>query len=110
MAASRSSVTDLTLDTVTQLAPVTADSDITHEICCLDEDKETGCITMCGLALPDEDDSALSDSVDPTCAVCFELVERWAEYGDLYGDDVREPITEPCRVCPRREKPIEDPW
>lgn len=94
-------MTELALDPACQFAAATANSDITHDVCCLDEDAETGRVTMCGLALPDGDDSAIADGIEPTCVVCQDLLGKWAEYGDLYHEDPRQPVVEPCRVCPR---------
>lgn len=91
---------ELSLDTAAQFAPASSDSDISHEVCCLDEDRETNAISLCGLTLPDGE----TEDGEPTCVVCQDLIDKWAEYGDFYQEDPNEPVTEPCRVCPRRDR------
>lgn len=90
------------MNTSVQVAPhpvVTDDDVITHEVCCLDEEKDACRISMCGYPIPDgevlEDDS-------PSCAVCLDLIDQWAHYADEYGEDPTGPDDDPCRCCPRR--------
>lgn len=96
-----------------QLAPSAAPvtdlllySDISHEICCSDENAESGRIAMCGIELPDAEEL---DDGTPTCVVCQHLIEQWAHYADLYGDGgPKQPGDPPCRVCPRRTLEVPD--
>jgi hypothetical protein len=72
--------------------PQASDSDVSHEVCCVDES-----ISMCGLSLPEEE----IGEGEPSCVVCLDLLERWAHYADLYGEDPKLPTDPPCRLCPR---------
>lgn len=72
--------------------------DISHEICCIDEQKATGRISMCGLPLSDDE----PDDDELSCAVCLDLIEEWVRNVDLYGEDPQAPNDVPCRCCPRR--------
>lgn len=76
----------------------TGTADISHEVCCIDERKTTGRIAMCGQPLDDGEPEAGV----PDCAVCFDLVEQWAQNTDRYGKDPQAPGDDPCRCCPRR--------
>jgi hypothetical protein len=75
----------------------TADT-ISHEVCCVDEQKTTGRIAMCGQPISDGE---LEDGV-PDCMVCLDLIDQWAENADRYGEDPQKPGDDPCRCCPRR--------
>lgn len=83
-----------------QAGPRAAVKDISHEVCCTDENKATDRISMCGLPISDED----CDSGPPSCTVCFDLIEQWALNVDRYGEDPQLPGDSPCRCCPRRFK------
>lgn len=77
----------------------TQDTDITHEVCCTDEQATTGRISMCGLPI---DDGELLDEDAPSCAVCLDLIEQWAHNADTHREDPHRPGDAPCRLCPRR--------
>lgn len=74
-----------------------ADSEISHEVCCVDEEVGTDRISMCGIPI---DDGPFTCQA-PTCVVCLELIDRWAYYVDKYGEDPHSPGDKPCRVCPK---------
>lgn len=38
----------------------------------------------------------------PSCAVCQDLLERWAHHADSLGEDPHWPGDAPCSLCPRR--------
>jgi hypothetical protein len=56
--------------------------------------------------LPQTSDETLADDISdidvPSCTVCRDLIEQWAENVDLYGEDPQAPRDAPCRCCPRR--------
>jgi hypothetical protein len=81
-----------------QTSDETLADDISHELCCTDEQKSSDRISMCGLALSDD----YCDIDVPSCTVCRDLIEQWAENVDLYGEDPQAPRDAPCRCCPRR--------
>lgn len=89
------------------LAPVPdrqlLDSDISHEVCCIDEQAPCDRISMCGLPLADDGESGPDE---PTCVVCMDLIELWAYNVDTYGENPQRPDDPPCRVCPRRSAPV----
>ena len=78
-----------------QTQPSHGADDITHEVCCLDEDKPDGRISMCGVDLAD---------AELTCVVCNDLLEGWNRWAgrqeevDPYAGDA------PCSVCPKRRR------
>lgn len=80
-----------------QTAPSGIGSDITHEACCLDEEKTSARMSMRGLNLPD----GVLDADTPDCVVCQSLLEQWAHYADVHGEDPHRPGDAPCRLCPR---------
>lgn len=76
-----------------------ADTEASHEVCCIDEQAETCRVSMCGLPIPD---GPLGVGA-PSCVVCLDLLDLWARYADTYGEDPCEPGDMPCRLCPRRQ-------
>lgn len=87
-------------ETLLALAPTRqrVDFDLSHEVCCADEQRPSGRIAMCGVPLED----GPLDEDTPSCVVCQDLVERWARDADTYGDQV------PCRLCPRRKSGVDN--
>lgn len=81
-----------------QADPHAAVDDISHEVCCTDEQKVADRISMCGLPISGKN----CNSGPPSCTVCFDLTEQWALDADRYGEDPQLPGDAPCRCCPRR--------
>lgn len=75
-----------------------AANDISHEVCCTDEQKGSDRISVCGQPIPDGE----LVSGAPDCMVCLDLLDQWAESADRYGEDPQAPDDDPCRCCPRR--------
>ena len=81
---------------IPQPAPAMGDPDLTHEVCCVDDD-----LTLCGR---DASEMDWNDPLKPVaCIVCASLLERFEEL--LPTEAV--PLTRsdsPCSICPRRNQ------
>lgn len=84
----------IALDTAPAAAPQATDADVTHEVCCLDND-----LAMCGTPVADADWT----EVDPvSCVVCTDLYGQWMANASEFSKELAEPGARGCRLCPKR--------
>lgn len=82
-----------TLDVATATVTQPTDADITHEVCCVDDD-----LAMCGLRVADADWT----DVDPvSCVVCADLYGQWTANASEFSEELAKPGVHRCRLCPK---------